>query len=80
MLTKETTISFQSAYTVAKERLSYKKFPSVMTLQELNGVNVGTERKADRLCAKIIGHIAHQMRRTFVLNIKEISLKNQHHY
>lgn len=74
-LMEETATSFRSAYMVAKERLAYKKLPPLMKLQELNGAKVGSVHKSDHSCAEIIGHIAQQMRKKFVSNIKEIHSK-----
>ncbi|XP_056091376.1 E3 SUMO-protein ligase KIAA1586-like [Rhinichthys klamathensis goyatoka] len=70
-LLKKTTVSFRTAYTVAKERLSYKKLNPLMTMQELNGAEVGNIHKSDHACAEIISHIAKEMRRKFVCNVKE---------
>ncbi|KAK1881585.1 E3 SUMO-protein ligase KIAA1586 [Dissostichus eleginoides] len=74
-LLKKTTVSFRTAYTVAKERLSYKKLNPLMTMQELNGAEVGNIHKSDHACAEIISHIAKEMRRKFVSNVKEMDSK-----
>ena len=71
-LLKKTTVSFRTAYTVAKERLSYKKLNPLITMQELNGAEVGNIHKSDHACAEIISHIATEMRRKFVYNVKEM--------
>ena len=71
-LLKKTTVSFRTAYTVAKERLSYKKLNPLMTMQKLNGVEVVNIHKSDHACAEIINHIAKEMRRKFVCNVKEM--------
>lgn len=60
---------------VTKERLAFKKPTPLMKLQELNSAKVGTVHKSDKSCAEIIGHIAQQMRVTFVSNMKEINSK-----
>jgi len=70
-LLKKTTVSFRTAYTVAKERLSYKKLNPLMTMQELNGAEVGNIYKSDHACAEIISHIAKEMHHKFVCNVKE---------
>lgn len=72
-LLKKSTVSFRTAYTVAKERLSYKKLNPLMTMQELNGAEVGNIHKSDHACAEIISHIAKEMRRKFVCNVKEMN-------
>ncbi|KAF3833306.1 hypothetical protein F7725_026971 [Dissostichus mawsoni] len=64
-----------NAYTVAKERLSYKKLNPLMTMQELNGAEVGNNHKSDHACAEIISHIAKEIRRKFVSNVKEMDSK-----
>lgn len=74
-LMEETATSFRSAYMVAKERLSYRKLTPLMKLQELNGAKVGTAHKSDHSCAEIVGHIAQQMRKKFVSNIRELNSK-----
>lgn len=60
---------------VAKERLFYRKLTPLMKLQELNGAMVGTAHKSDHFCADIIGHIAQQMRKKFVSNIRKLNSK-----
>lgn len=74
-LLKKTTVSFRTAYTVAKERLSYKKLNPFMTMQELNGAEVGNIHKSDHACAEIISHIVKEMRCKFVCNVKEMDLR-----
>ncbi|CAL9690722.1 unnamed protein product [Knipowitschia caucasica] len=64
-LMQETATSFRSAYMVAKEKMAYRKLPAVMSLQKLNGANVGNVHKSDHACAEIIGHIASEMRAKF---------------
>lgn len=71
-LMQETATSFRSAYMVAKEKMAYRKLPAVMSLQKLNGANVGNVHKSDHACAEIIGHIASEMRAKFVSKIKEL--------
>lgn len=57
---------------MAKERLSFKKLNPLMRMQELNGAEIGNIHKSDKACAEIIGHIAKEMRRKFVCNVKKI--------
>ena len=71
-LLRKTAVSFRTAYNVAKERLSYKKLSPLMTMQELNGAEVGNIHKSDHACADIISHIAKEMRRKFTCYVKEI--------
>ena len=71
-LLKKTTVSFRTAYTVAKERLSYKKLNPLIIMQELNGAEVGDIHKSDHACAEIINPIAKEIRRKFVCNVKEM--------
>ncbi len=71
-LMQETALSFRSAYMVAKEKMSYRKLPAVMSLQKLNGANVGNVHRSDHACAEIIKHIANEMKAKFVSNIKEL--------
>ena len=73
--TEETASSFRSAYMVAKERLAFQKLSPLMKLQELNGAKVGSVHKSDKSCAEIIGHIAQEMRKKFVSNLKETNSK-----
>ncbi|KAF3836812.1 hypothetical protein F7725_004276, partial [Dissostichus mawsoni] len=44
-------------------------------MQELNGDEVGNIHKSDHACAEIISHIAKEMRRKFVSNVKEMDSK-----
>ena len=44
-LMQETATSFRSAYMVAKEKMAYRKLPAVLSLQKLNGANVGNVHK-----------------------------------
>lgn len=67
----ETSSSFRTAYAVAKERLAFRKMPSLMTLQELNGAVVGEVHRSDHSCAEIIDHIAHEMKKKLVKTIPE---------
>lgn len=71
-LMQETATSFRSAYMVAKEKMAYRKLPAVMSLQKLNGANVGNVHNLDHACAEIIGHIAIEMRAKFVSKVKEL--------
>ena len=59
--------AFRYAYMVAKERMAFKKLPPVMQLQEINGAKVGPVHRSDKSCAEIIGHIAHEMRKRFLM-------------
>lgn len=43
-----------------------------MTMQELNGAEVGNIHRSDHACADIISHIAKEMCRKFVCYVKEI--------
>ncbi len=49
---QETTVSFRSAYMMAKEKMSYRKLPAIMILQKLKGANVGNVNKSDHACAE----------------------------
>ncbi|XP_060788818.1 E3 SUMO-protein ligase KIAA1586-like [Neoarius graeffei] len=71
-LLNKTAVSFRTAYNVAKERLSFKKLNPLMTMQELNGAEVGNIHRSDHACADIISHIAKEMRRKFICYVKEI--------
>lgn len=70
-LVQETISSFRTAYTVAKERLAFRKMPPLMTLQELNGAVVGNVHRSDHSCAEMVNHIAKEMKQVLVKNIKE---------
>ncbi|XP_062376891.1 E3 SUMO-protein ligase KIAA1586-like [Sardina pilchardus] len=74
-LLEETSNAFRSAYMVAKERMAFRKLPPVMQLQEMNGAKVGPVHRSDKSCAEIIGHIAHEMRKRFVSNVKKAQSK-----
>lgn len=68
---KETVSAFRTAYVVAKERLAFRKMPSLMMLQELNGAEVGPVHRSDQSCAQIVQHIATEMKKKIVRRIKE---------
>ena len=55
-LVRETISAFRTAYVVAKERLAFRKMPSLMALQELNGAEVGPVHRSDQSCAQIVQH------------------------
>ncbi|KAF3834440.1 hypothetical protein F7725_025644 [Dissostichus mawsoni] len=67
--------AFRSAYMIAKERMAFKKLPPVMQLQEINGAKVGAVQRSDKSCAEIIGHIALEMQKKFVSNVKKAQSK-----
>ncbi|KAK0142236.1 E3 SUMO-protein ligase KIAA1586 [Merluccius polli] len=46
-----------------------------MQLQEINGAKVGPVHRSDKSCAEIIVHIAHEMRKMFVSNVKKAESK-----
>lgn len=69
-LLHETANSFRTAYTVAKERLSFKKMTPLTKLQELNGTKMGSVHRSDHSCAEIIAHISAEMKKKFVSHIK----------
>ncbi|XP_073693982.1 E3 SUMO-protein ligase KIAA1586-like [Garra rufa] len=69
-LVHETTNSFRTAYTIAKERLSFKKMTPLLKLQELNGAAVGKVHRSDHSCAEIIEHISKEMKRKVISHIK----------
>lgn len=70
-LVQETTSSFRTPYAVAKESLAFRKMPPLMILQELNGVVIGNVHRSDHSCAEIVNHIATEMKKVVVKNIKE---------
>lgn len=70
-LIQETAASFRTAYTIAKERLSFKKMTPLMKLQELNGTVVGNVHHSDHAHTEIVDHIANEMKKKVVTNIKE---------
>ncbi|XP_063730111.1 E3 SUMO-protein ligase KIAA1586-like [Eleginops maclovinus] len=74
-LLEETSNAFRSAYMIAKERMAFKKLPPVMQLQEINGAKVGAVHRSDKSCAEIIGHIALEMQKKFVCNVKKAQSK-----
>ena len=74
-LLEETSNAFRSAYMIAKERMAFKKLPPVMQLQEINGAKVGAVHRSDKSCAEIIGHIALEMQKKFVSNVKKAQSK-----
>ena len=69
-LVRETISAFRTAYVVAKERLAFRKMPSLMALQELNGAEVGPVHRSDQSCAQIVQHIATKMKKKMVTKIK----------
>ncbi|XP_077089675.1 E3 SUMO-protein ligase KIAA1586-like [Siphateles boraxobius] len=69
---EETASSFRTAYTVAKERLPFSKFSPIMTVNELNGAKVGPAHRSDHSCANMVEHIAEQMKRKIISNVKAL--------
>lgn len=74
-LVRDTISAFRTAYVVAKERLAFRKMPSLMELQELNGAEVGAVHRSDQSCAQIVQHIAMEMKKKMVTKIKENNTK-----
>ena len=52
--------------------MAYRKLPAGMSLQKLNGANLGNVHKLDHACAEIIGHISSEIRAYFVSKVKEL--------
>jgi len=58
----ETIRIFRTAYCVAKQNLAFTVHDDLVELQQLNGLDMGYIHRSDHSCAKIIGHIAEQMK------------------
>ena len=48
---------FEVAYFVAKEELSFLKYPAILKLEEMHDVDVGQAYRNDKNCAKFIDYI-----------------------
>ena len=48
---------FEVAYFVAKEELSFLKYPAILKLEEMHGVDVGQANRNDKNCAEFIDYI-----------------------
>ena len=48
---------FEVAYFVAKEELSFLKYPAILKLEEMHGVDVGQAYRNHKNCAEFIDYI-----------------------
>ena len=51
--------------------MSFKKMEAIVSLQQQNGVLVGSIHHSDHACANITDHIGSQMRQEMVAHIKK---------
>jgi len=68
---EKTNANFRTAYTIAKECMSFKKMKPIVSLQYQNGVLMESIHHSDHACANIIDHIGSQMRQEMVAHIKK---------
>ena len=68
---EKTNANFRTAYTIAKECMSFKKMEPIVSLQQQNGVLMGSIHHSDHACANIIDHIGSQMIQEMVAHIKK---------
>ena len=57
------TTVFRKAYKIGKHGRPFTDMPTDVTLQELNGVNMGRVLHKDKTCGDIIDHIATDMQK-----------------
>lgn len=67
----ETEAAFRTAYCIAKERMSFTKMGPLIELQEQNGSKMGNVHRSDHSCAEISTHLASEMKRTMISNLKK---------
>ncbi len=68
---QEAATAFRTAYAIAKERLAFRKMTPLMKLQELKETGEGNVHRSDHACAEIVDHVANEMKKKVVSNIKE---------
>lgn len=69
------SISLRSSYMEAKEKKkAYGMIPDVMSLQKLNGANVGNVHRSDHDCTEVTGHIANEIGTNFVSEVNKLEL------
>ena len=66
---------FRTVYNIAKNQRPFTDLPHEIELQILNGISMGRILHSDKKCAKIVAHIASEMKKTICKKI--ISLKNK---
>ena len=55
---------FEVAYFVAKEEVAFKKYPAIVKLEELHGVDIGQSYRNDVNCAEFIDYISKDIQQT----------------
>jgi hypothetical protein len=51
---KKLAVCFNSAYWVAKNEMPFTMYPSVLELQQINGVDLAKSYKSDKACSRYI--------------------------
>lgn len=67
---------FRTAYHIAKNDRPYTDHPDMVTLQQLNGIDMGRLLQSNVICCNIIEHISGSMRASLVNNM----LSSQCHF
>lgn len=60
---------FRTAYYIAKKDRPYSDHPDLISLQEINGLNLGRILHSNVTCSDIIDHIADDMRKSLIDSI-----------
>ena len=74
-----TEANFRTVYAIAKESMSFKKLEPISSLQQLNGLKIGSIHHSDHACANITDHIRNEIREEMVSHIEEEGQLYQHY-
>ena len=61
---------FEIAYFVAKEEITFKKYPTILKLEEMHGVDIGQSYQNDVNCAECIDYMSKYIQQTLSEKIK----------
>ena len=68
--TEQVKKKFEVAYFVAKEEMAFKKYPSILKLEEMHGVEIGNAYRNDISCGDFVDYVGKGMRNSLSQKLK----------
>ena len=68
--TEQVKKKFEVAYFVAKEEMAFKKYPSILKLEEMHGVDIGNAYRNDISCGDFVDYVGKGMRNSLSQKLK----------